>query len=68
MAKKIGLGFSGGFETTYSTKYPKDDKGFEVHSVIVNTGGFSMEELDNIEAHAKKLGLVSHTTVNAVES
>jgi len=34
----------------------------------VNTGGFSPEELKNIEAHAYKLGVTSHTTVDAVQT
>lgn len=66
MAKKVVLGFSGGLDTTYCAKYLSDDMGYEVHSVIVNTGGFSDEELDRIATHAKRLGVASHTTVNAV--
>ena len=68
MSKKVVLGFSGGLDTTYCVKYLGDDKGYEVHSVIVNTGGFSAEELDKIEAHAYQLGVKTHTTVDAVES
>ena len=67
MAKKIVLGFSGGLDTTYCVKYLGEDKGYEVHSVIVNTGGFNDEELTKIEAHAYKLGVKSHTTINAVK-
>lgn len=66
-AKKIVLGFSGGLDTTYCVKYLSEDKGYEVHSVIVNTGGFSAAELQQIEAHAYKLGVKSHTTVDAVK-
>lgn len=68
MAKKIVLGFSGGLDTSYCVKYLGEDKGYEVHSIIVNTGGFSEEELKQIEAHAYKLGVKSHTTVDAVKS
>jgi argininosuccinate synthase len=64
--KKIVLGFSGGLDTTYCVKYLSEDKGYEVHSIIVNTGGFSEDELKKIEAHAYKLGVKTHTTVNAV--
>ncbi|MFT3935271.1 MAG: argininosuccinate synthase [Chitinophagaceae bacterium] len=66
--KKIVLGFSGGLDTTYCVKYLGEDLGYEVHSVIVNTGGFSEDELKKIEAHAYKLGVKTHTTVNAVDS
>jgi argininosuccinate synthase len=68
MAKKVVLGFSGGLDTTYCVKYLSEDRGFEVHSVIVNTGGFTEEELKKIEEHAYKLGVKSHTAVNAVKS
>ncbi|MBP7558727.1 MAG: argininosuccinate synthase, partial [Chitinophagaceae bacterium] len=54
MAKKVVLGFSGGLDTSFCVKYLTDDLGYEVHSIIVNTGGFSDEELRQIEAHAYK--------------
>jgi argininosuccinate synthase len=67
MAEKIVLGFSGGLDTTYCVKYLSEDKGYEVHSIIVNTGGFTEDELKKIEAHAYKLGVKSHTSVDAVK-
>lgn len=66
--KKIVLGFSGGLDTTYCVKYLTEEKGYEVHSVIVNTGGFTDEELKHIEQHAYDLGVKTHTTVNAERS
>jgi argininosuccinate synthase len=66
--KDIVLGFSGGLDTTFCVKYLAEDKGYNVHSVIVNTGGFTTDELEKIEAHAKALGVASHTTVHAVEN
>ncbi|MFN4285719.1 MAG: argininosuccinate synthase [Lacibacter sp.] len=68
MSKKIVLGFSGGLDTTYCAKYLSDELGYEVHSIIVNTGGFDKSELERIEAHAYKLGVKTHTTVDAVKS
>ena len=65
---KVVLGFSGGLDTSYCVKYLTEEKGYEVHSVIVNTGGFTEEELQQVEQHAKRLGVKTHTTVNAVES
>jgi argininosuccinate synthase len=65
---KIVLGFSGGLDTSYCVKYLGEELGYEVHSIIVNTGGFTVEELAQIEAHAYKLGVKSHTTVHAIES
>lgn len=65
MKKKIVLGFSGGLDTTYCAKYFSDDLGYEVHSIIINTGGFSKEELEKIEKHAYNLGVASHVTIDA---
>jgi argininosuccinate synthase len=67
MAKKVVLGFSGGLDTTYCVKYLGEDQGYEVHSIIVNTGGFTDEELKKIEEHAYSLGVKTHTTVNAIK-
>ena len=67
MTKKVVLGFSGGLDTTYCVKYLTEEKGYEVHSIIVNTGGFSQDELKKVEAHAFKLGVKTHTTVDAVK-
>ncbi len=67
MSNKIVLGFSGGLDTTYCAKYLSDDKGYEVNSIIVNTGGFDEAELKRIEAHAYNLGVKTHTTVHAVK-
>ena len=67
-AKKLVLGFSGGLDTTYCAIYLSQEKGYEVHSVIVNTGGFSEEELKQIEKHAYALGVKTHTTINAIKS
>jgi argininosuccinate synthase len=63
----VVLGFSGGLDTTFCVKYLHEEKGYDVHSVIVNTGGFSSDELKKIEEHAYKLGVTSHTTVDAVK-
>lgn len=68
MSKKIVLGFSGGLDTSYCVKYLTDEKGYEVHSITVDTGGFTNDELEEIAQHAHKLGVASHTSVNAIES
>ena len=60
---KAVLAFSGGLDTSFCVKYLTHDKGLEVHSAIVNTGGFSDEELKAIEQKAYDLGVKSHTTL-----
>ncbi|MBC7874993.1 MAG: argininosuccinate synthase [Ferruginibacter sp.] len=67
MSKKVVLGFSGGLDTSYCVKYLTEEKEYEVHSIVVNTGGFSEEELNEIETHAYTLGVKSHKAVNAVK-
>ena len=48
MKKKVVLAFSGGLDTSFCCIHLAQDRGLEVHSVIVNTGGFSEEELQEI--------------------
>lgn len=66
--KKVVLAFSGGLDTSFCCIYLSKDLGLEVHSVVVNTGGFSEEELKNIEARAYELGVKSHTTIDETEN
>ena len=66
MKKKVVLAFSGGLDTSYCAIYLSKDLGLEVHSVIVDTGGFSKEELEHIEKRAYALGVSSHHAVDAV--
>jgi len=67
MAKKIVLGFSGGLDTSYCVKYLGEEKGYDIHIIIVNTGGFSEQELQQIADHAYKLGVKTHTAIDAVK-
>jgi len=68
MSKKVVLGFSGGLDTSFCARYLSVEKGYEIHSIVVNTGGFSEDDLEQIEAHAYKLGVKSHASVDAVKS
>ncbi len=62
--KKVLLAFSGGLDTSYCVKYLHHECGMEVHTAIVNTGGFTSAELQSIESRAKNLGAVTHTTID----
>lgn len=64
MKKKVVLAFSGGLDTSFCCIYLSRDRDLEVHSVIVNTGGFSEEELQQIEKRAYALGVTSHAVVD----
>ena len=39
--EKVVLAFSGGLDTSFCVPYLKNEKNLEVHTVMVNTGGFS---------------------------
>ncbi|MDD4033638.1 MAG: argininosuccinate synthase [Bacteroidales bacterium] len=67
MKEKLVLAFSGGLDTSFCAKYLSEEKGFEVHSVIVNTGGFSHEELKAIEKKAYALGVAQHATLDVTD-
>ena len=68
MNNKVVLAFSGGLDTSFCVPYLKNERGLEVHTIMVNTGGFSDEEAKAIEARAISLGAASHKTVNAVDT
>ena len=58
--KKVVLAFSGGLDTSYCAIYLAKNLGYEVHSVVVNTGGFDAEEVDDLAAKAVELGIQHH--------
>lgn len=66
MAKKVVLAFSGGLDTSYCVIYLKE-QGYEVHTALVNTGGFDVAELDQVEQQAKSLGAVSHINLEETQ-
>ena len=64
MNHRVLLAFSGGLDTSYCVLYLKS-LGHEVHTVTVDTGGFSPAELERIERQAAALGSASHVTIDA---
>lgn len=62
--KKVLLAFSGGLDTSFAVKYLSEELGYEVHTAIANTGGFSSDELDVIAEKSRLLGAASHTTLD----
>ena len=68
MKKKVVLAFSGGLDTSYCVKYLSEEKGYEVHTITVNTGGFDSKEISEIEERAKYLGVASHKTVDETKN
>lgn len=65
--KKVVLAYSGGLDTSYCLKYLQQ-LGYEVHTVLVNTGGFDQAELASIEKRAYDLGSTQHTNRDIVDA
>ena len=65
--EKVVLAFSGGLDTSYCAKYLSDEKGFDVYSVVINTGGFSAAELAEIERKAYHLGVYRHEVIDVTQ-
>ena len=65
--KKVVLAYSGGLDTTYCALHLAKDLGHEVHAVLVNTGGFSAKELQDIEQRAHALGVASFRILDVVQ-
>lgn len=59
------LAYSGGLDTSYCAAYLAGEKGMTVHSVTVNTGGFSDDDLRRIEERAYALGVEKHVSIDA---
>ncbi len=67
MKEKVLLAFSGGLDTSFCAMYLAKEKGYEVHTAVANTGGFSDEELKSIEERAIRLGAASHATLDVTQ-
>ena len=65
--KKVVVAFSGGLDTSYTVMYLAKEKGYEVHAVCANTGGFSEAQLKTNEENAYKLGATKYVTVDVTK-
>ncbi|OQY03773.1 MAG: argininosuccinate synthase [Bacteroidetes bacterium 4572_117] len=65
--QKLVLAYSGGLDTSYIVKKFSEEEKYEVHTVLVNTGGFSKNELKTVEEKAIRLGAKSHKSIDIVD-
>ena len=65
--KKLLLAYSGGLDTSFCVHYLHHQLGYEVHTALVDTGGFAGAELADIEARAYRLGATSFRRIDALE-
>ncbi len=64
MAQKVVLAFSGGLDTSFCVLHLQE-KGFDVITATVDTGGLSEKELKYIEDRSKGLGATKHYFIDA---
>lgn len=63
--KHVIVAYSGGLDTSFCLVHLRKERGYDVTSVIADTGGFTAAELRAIEQRARSLGVVDHITVPA---
>jgi argininosuccinate synthase len=65
--EKVALAFSGGLDTSFAVMYLSRELGYDVYTVIADTGGFSPEDLKRIEERACALGAVKHVSLDITQ-
>jgi argininosuccinate synthase len=63
--KKLVIAYSGGLDTSYCA-LSLSKAGYDVHAISVNTGGFSTEEIQDIEKNAYKMGVSTYKNIDAI--
>ncbi|OIP96182.1 argininosuccinate synthase [Candidatus Wirthbacteria bacterium CG2_30_54_11] len=67
IVKKALVAFSGGLDTSFCVPFLRE-KGYEVVTLTLNSGGFSEAELKDIEERALKLGSIKHIALDVQEA
>ncbi len=62
--KKVLLAFSGGLDTSYCAIHLAKDKGYNVYTAAVNTGGFDEAGKKELAKKATELGIKNHVCID----
>jgi argininosuccinate synthase len=63
--QKVVLAYSGGLDTSYCVKYLTQEKGLDVYTVLIDTGGFEKDELETAGEKALLMGAKQHEVIDA---
>ena len=61
---KVVLAYSGGLDTSFCLK-KLIDEGFDVHPILINTGGFTKSDLKLIKYNSKVIGSNNFQCIDA---
>jgi argininosuccinate synthase len=65
--QKVVLAYSGGLDTSYCVKYLSQERGLDVYTVLVDTGGFDQDELKLIGEKSLLMGAKQHEVLDATQ-
>jgi argininosuccinate synthase len=65
--QKVVLAYSGGLDTSYCVKYLSQERGLDVYTVLVDTGGFNTDELKSIGEKSLLMGAKHHEVIDATQ-
>ena len=65
--QKVVLAYSGGLDTSYCVKYLSQERGLDVYTVLVDTGGFEEDELNSIGEKSLLMGAKQHEVIDATQ-
>ncbi|NJN64662.1 MAG: argininosuccinate synthase [Acidobacteria bacterium] len=63
--KTVALAFSGGLDTCFCAAWLREHREYRVVTVTVDTGGATREDLAEIAARARAIGVVEHREIDA---
>ena len=58
------LAYSGGLDTSFCIPFIREEYGYDIVTVMVDTGGFSADDLQRASERATKLGVKEHLVID----